>query len=168
MLLGDLRADFPIPIAVVQHLDASRASRLAGILARRTPLAVKEAANGDALTKGTVYIAPPGHHLVITSKGNVSLTDTDRVHFVRPSVDRLFESAAAHCAPAVAVVLTGTGCDGASALGAIKQTGGVTIAQQHAAFEGMPQAAIDTGLIDFIMPLEEIGARLTAITRSSG
>jgi two-component system, chemotaxis family, protein-glutamate methylesterase/glutaminase len=167
VVLSNLAADFPVPIAIVQHLDANRVSQLAGILARRTPLQVKEAAAGDAMVKGCVYIAPPGHHLVIGRGAIVHLTDTDRVHFVRPSVDRLFESAAVHCAPAIAVVLTGTGTDGASALAVIKRTGGVTIAQRHAEFDGMPQAAIDTGLIDFIVPLENIGPRLVALTRCS-
>ena len=165
MVLADLNADFPVPIAIVQHLDASRSSQLPGILARRTALAVKEAAEGDALSSGCVYIAPPGHHLVIGAPGIVSLTDTDRVHFVRPSADLLFESAALHCAPAIAVVLTGTGVDGSAGLASIKRTGGVAIAQAHAAFEGMPRAAIETGLIDFILPLEDIGSRLNALTR---
>ncbi len=166
-VLAGLAADFPVPIAIVQHLDAHRASLLADILGRRTALIVKEAAHSDVLTKGVVYIAPPGHHLVIDAGGVAMLTDTDRVHFVRPSVDRLFESAAAHCGPAVAVVLTGTGVDGAAGLAAIKRAGGIAIAQNLAAFGGMPQSAIDTGLIDLILPLEDIGPRLTELTRWS-
>ncbi|HWF83878.1 MAG TPA: chemotaxis protein CheB, partial [Vicinamibacterales bacterium] len=108
-----------------------------------------------------------GHHLVIDAGCVAMLTDTDRVHFVRPSVDRLFESAAATCGPAIAVVLTGTGVDGAGGLAAIKRAGGTAIAQNLAAFGGMPQSAIDTGLIDFVLPLEEIAPRLTELTRWS-
>jgi two-component system, chemotaxis family, protein-glutamate methylesterase/glutaminase len=167
VLVARLTTDFPVPIAVVQHLDPHRHSQLADILSRRTSLIVKEAAEADALTKGTVYIAPPGHHLLIGAGCVATLTETARVHFVRPSVDRLFESAAGSCAPAIAVVLTGTGADGAGGLAAIKHTGGITIAQDLAPFTGMPQSAIDTGLIDFILPLEDIGPRLIELTRWS-
>ncbi|HEX3704642.1 MAG TPA: chemotaxis protein CheB [Vicinamibacterales bacterium] len=167
ILLARLATDFPVPIAVVQHLDPHRQSQLADILSRRTTLIVKEAVDADAMAKGTVYIAPPGHHLLISRGCVATLTETARVHFVRPSVDRLFESAADSCGPAIAVVLTGTGADGAGGLAAIKRTGGITIAQNLASFPGMPQSAIDTGLIDFILPLEDIGARLSELTRWS-
>lgn len=167
MLLARLGGDFPVPIAVVQHLDPHRHSQLADILSRRTSLIVKEAIEADIMTKGQVYIAPPGHHLIVGSGCVVTLTETAAVHFVRPSVDRLFESAAGTCAPAIAVVLTGSGVDGAAALASIKQSGGVTIAQNLAPFSGMPQSAIDTGFIDFILPLEDIGPQLIELTRWS-
>jgi two-component system chemotaxis response regulator CheB len=168
-LLAGLPADFPVPIAIVQHLDPDRHSLLAKILGRRTPLVVKEAAADDVFTKGIVYVAPPGYHLVVGAGRVATLTHTARVHFVRPSADRLFQSVAASCAPAIAVVLTGTGTDGAAGLTAIKAAGGVTIVQDLAtsAFAGMPQAAIETGAVDFILPLDDIGPRLIELTRWS-
>jgi two-component system, chemotaxis family, protein-glutamate methylesterase/glutaminase len=166
-LLAALAGDFPVPIAVVQHLEASRASQLAKILGRQTTLIVKQAVHAETMAKGVVHIAPPGHHLVIGAGCVATLTDTGRVHFVRPSVDRLFESAAANCGPAIGLVLTGTGVDGAAGVRSIKRAGGITIAQQPAAFPGMPQSAIDTGFIDFILPLEAIGPRLRELTRWS-
>jgi two-component system, chemotaxis family, protein-glutamate methylesterase/glutaminase len=167
MVLAQLAADFPVPIAVVQHLAPHRESHLADILSRRTSLTVVQAADGDRLTGGQVYIGPPGRHFEVGVGRIAVLTDTERLHFVRPSVDRLFESAAVHCGPTIAVVLTGTGVDGAAGLASVKRTGGVTIAQRQARFPGMPQSAIDTGLIDFILPLDDIGPRLSTLTRWS-
>jgi two-component system chemotaxis response regulator CheB len=169
VVLAALPADFPVPIAVVQHLDPDRHSLLADILGRRTPLVVKEAAADDVFTKGVVYVAPPGHHLLVAAGRVAALTLTARVHYVRPSADRLFESAATCCGPAIAVVLTGTGTDGAAGVTAIKAAGGVTIVQNLAtsAFAGMPQAAMDTGAVDFVLPLDDIAPRLIELTRWS-
>jgi two-component system chemotaxis response regulator CheB len=168
-VLASLPADFPLPIAIVQHLDPDRHSLLAEILGRRTQLVVKEAAANDVFTSGIVYVAPPGHHLLVGAGRVAALTLTARVHFVRPSADRLFQSVATHCCPAIAVVLSGTGTDGAAGVTAIKAAGGVTIAQDLAtsAFAGMPQAAIDTGAVDFVLPLDDIGPRLIELTRWS-
>jgi two-component system chemotaxis response regulator CheB len=169
VLLAALPADFPVPIAIVQHLDPDRHSLLAKILGRRTPLVVKEAATDEVFTRGIVYVAPPGCHLVVGAGRIATLTHTARVHFVRPSADRLFQSVAISCGPAIAVVLTGTGTDGAAGVIAIKAAGGVTIVQNLAtsAFVGMPQAAIDTGAVDFVLPLDDIGPRLIELTRWS-
>jgi two-component system chemotaxis response regulator CheB len=87
------------------------------------------------------------------------LTDSEPVHFVRPSADLLFDSmAAAFGTRALACVLTGTGRDGATGVGAVRSGGGTVIAQdpESAEFPGMPQAAVDTGGVDFVLPLEEI------------
>jgi two-component system, chemotaxis family, protein-glutamate methylesterase/glutaminase len=169
VVLARLPADFPVPIAIVQHLDPDRHSLLAEILGRRTSLVVKEAAADEVFAKGIAYVAPPGHHLLVAAGGIAALTHTARVHFVRPSADRLFQSVAISCSPAIAVVLTGTGTDGAAGVTAIKTAGGVAIVQDLAtsAFAGMPQAAIDTGAVDFVLPLDDIGPRLVELTRWS-
>ncbi|HZT44321.1 MAG TPA: chemotaxis protein CheB [Chthonomonadaceae bacterium] len=165
-ILAALPADFPAPVVVVQHLDPRHRSLLAEILGRRTRLAVKEAQEGDKLCAGTAYIAPPDHHLLITPEGAISLTDTELVHFVRPSADLLFESvAASYKDRAIAVVLTGTGIDGSLGLTAIKKMGGTVIAEDRetAEFSGMPGAAIHTGHVDFVLPLREIGPALITL-----
>jgi two-component system, chemotaxis family, protein-glutamate methylesterase/glutaminase len=154
---------------VVQHLDPHHPSALADILARRTVLSVRNAAHDDPLTPGVVYVAPPACHLEIGPGLRVRLTNTERVHFSRPSADRLFQSGAAACSPMIGVVLTGAGCDGASGAVAIKAAGGIVIAQDRAtsAFFGMPGAAIESGAVDFILPLENIAPALMKLLRSA-
>ncbi len=163
-ILASLPADFPSPIVVVQHVDPRHRSLMAGILAKRTALRVKEAEEGDRISRGTVYIAPPDRHLLVNSDGSLSLTQTELVHFVRPSADLLFESAAAsYTNGAIAVVLTGTGSDGSMGVQAIKKMGGTVIVQDGAQFSGMPMAAIQTGVVDFVLPLEDISNALVTL-----
>src|SRR5206468_10489645 len=108
--LAGLPAGFPAGILVVQHLDPRHRSRMADILNRRTRLEVKQAEDGDHLVPGRVYIAPPNRHLLLNGDGSLSLTQTELVHFVRPSADLLFESVAAgYKDRAIAVVLSGSG-----------------------------------------------------------
>lgn len=168
-VLAALPADFAATVVVVQHLDPRHRSLLADILSRRTGLKVKQAEEGEALQPATVYIAPPDRHLLITPSGTVSLTQSELVHFVRPSADLLFESvAASYKERAIAVVLTGTGSDGSMGVTAIKKTGGTVIVQDQATSEffGMPGAAIHTGSTDFILPLNEIAAALVTLINS--
>jgi two-component system chemotaxis response regulator CheB len=135
-------------------------------MARRTALSVKEAQDKDSVSKGTVLIAPPDKHLLVNPDGTISLTQTKLVHFVRPSADLLFESvAASYREKAIAVVLTGSGSDGAMGVKAIKMMGGTVIAQDEATSEffGMPGAAIATGEVDFILPLDEIAPAIVTM-----
>ena len=112
-VLSHLPADFPGAIVIVQHLDRRHRSLMADILDRRTPLIVRQAAEGDQLTGGTVYVAPPDYHLLVNPDGSLSLSKSELVHFVRPSADLLFESlAASYQDRAIAIVLSGTGSDG--------------------------------------------------------
>jgi two-component system, chemotaxis family, protein-glutamate methylesterase/glutaminase len=153
-------------ILIVQHLDPHRPSHLASILARRSGLPVKQAAEHDHLVQGCAYVAPPDAHLMVSSDGELSLSNTPPVHHVRPSADQLFESMAQSFGPrAIAVVLTGMGTDGASGAQAIKQQGGVVIVQDEAtsAFFGMPGAAIAAGEVDRILPLRDIPAALAKL-----
>jgi two-component system chemotaxis response regulator CheB len=139
---------------------------MAEILARRTPLQVKQAEENDVITPGTVYIAPPDRHLLVNPDGTLSLSQSELVHFVRPSADLLFESvAASYKERSIAVVLTGTGSDGNMGVEAIKKMGGTVIAQEEesAEFSGMPHAAIETGSVDFILLLEEIPPALVSL-----
>jgi two-component system, chemotaxis family, protein-glutamate methylesterase/glutaminase len=136
---------------------------MAEILAKRTALPVKEAAQGERARAGHVYIAPPNRHLLVNAAGRLELTQTELVHFVRPSADLLFESAAAaYGERAIAVVLSGTGHDGSMGVKAIKKTGGTVIVQdaRDAEFGGMPAAALATGMVDFVLPLDEIAPAL--------
>jgi two-component system chemotaxis response regulator CheB len=165
-ILEGLPADFPAPIVVVQHLDPRHRSLIAEILSRRTALSVKQAEDHEPLCAGSAFIAPPDRHLLVNEDGTLSLTQSALVHFVRPSADLLFESvAASHRDRAIAVVLTGTGSDGAMGVRAIKKMGGTVIVQdkESAEFYGMPGAAIQAGGVDFTLPLLEIAPALVTL-----
>ena len=165
-ILGSLPANFQAAIVIVQHLDPRHRSLMAEILRRRTRLEVVQASEGDRIQPGSVYIAPPDHHLLVNAGGTLSLTHSELVHFVRPSADLLFESvAASYKERAIAVVLTGTGSDGSLGIGAIKKMGGTVIVQdqESAEFVGMPAAAIKSGHADFVLRLEEIPSALTTL-----
>src|SRR5438270_11293221 len=166
IVLSALPKGFPAAIAVVQHLDPRHRSLMADLLDRRCSLRTTQAGEGDRLEPGRVYIAPPDRHLLVNPDGTLSLSQSDLVHFVRPSADLLFESvAASYKQRAIAVVLTGTGSDGSMGIGAIKKMGGTVVAQDQASaeFDGMPAAAIRSGNPDFILPLDEIAAALVTL-----
>lgn len=168
-VLSGLPADLPAALVVVQHLDPRHRSLLSAILSKRSPLHIKQAEDGERLAQGSVYVAPPDLHLLVGSDDHLSLDRTARVHFLRPSADRLFESvAAAYGARAVAVVLSGTGRDGSAGIRAIKERGGVTIAQSPdtAEYDGMPSAAIATGCVDLVLALDQIAPRLVELAVS--
>jgi two-component system chemotaxis response regulator CheB len=168
-VLAAIPRDFPASIVVVQHLDPRHRSLMADILGKRTALLVKQAEEGDALEPGTCYIAPPNRHLLVNPDGTLSLSQSELVHFVRPSADLLFESTAASFKDrAIGVVLSGTGSDGAMGVRAIKKMGGTVIVQDEktSQFSGMPAAAVHTGDVDFILPLEDIAPAVLTLVRS--
>ncbi len=162
-ILCALPADFQAPIAVVQHLDPRYRSLMAQILGRRTKLLVQEVTPGMQASPGRVHVAPPDYHLLINKDGTFSLSQTDLVHFVRPSIDLLFESLAESFQDrALAVILTGSGMDGSAGVQAIKRRGGTVIVQdeESAEFRGMPAAARRAAHVDFVLPLEDIAPAL--------
>jgi len=166
-VLAPLPADFPAAVVVVQHLSPHYRSLLAEILSKRTALSVKQAQEADQLRPGTVYFAPPNKHLIVNANGSLSLSDAAKVRFVRPAADRLFESLATSCrSRAIAVVLTGGDSDGATGVEAIKAMGGRVIAQDEATSHtfSMPRAAIRTGVVDWVLPLEAIATTLVNLT----
>ena len=165
-VLSALPQDLPAAVLVVQHLDPRHRSLMADILSRSTTLRVNEAARGERVQPGTAYIAPPNRHLLVDSEGTLELSQSELVHFVRPSADLLFESvAASYRERAIAVVLSGTGTDGAMGVRAVKKTGGTVIVQEPASseFRGMPAAAEQTGRADFILPLDEIAPAIMTL-----
>ena len=167
-VLGALPGDFPVPLVVVQHLDPRHRSLMAEILGKRIALPIKEADEGDKLEPRHAYIAPPNRHLLINPDRTLTLTQTQLVHFVRPSADLLFESAAASYRDrAIAVVLSGSGRDGAMGVKAIKKMGGTVIVQdeQTSEFFGMPEAAQQTGMVDFVLPLRDIAPALQTLVK---
>lgn len=160
-VLASLPADFPAAIAVVQHRSAQHPELLPELLNQRTALKVRHARDGDLLEPGTVYICPPEMHMM--AEHCVRLVTGERLKFVRPSADLIFGSVAhAYGDQAIGVVLSGMGSDGAAGSLVISDAGGTVVAQEpkSCAYRGMPVAAIKSGAVDLVLPLERIGEAL--------
>lgn len=166
--------NFPAAIIVVQQLDTQSNSKvMTDVVNRPATLPFKMAQQGDLLRPGLVYIAPPEKHLLVKSNGMLCLSEAVFVDFMRPSADLLFQSVAASFKErAIAVILSGTGGDGALGVQAIHKMGGKVIAQDESTCEffEMPQAAIQTGKVDFVLPVGAIASTLVnlVMTGSSG
>ena len=165
IILGGLPEDFPAAIAIVMHLAPEHKSILAEILNSRTHLAVKQAHTGDVLSRGSVFVAPPNHHLFVAKGGRLKLSSSaaEKIHFARPSAEPLFTSVAKiYKRRAIAVVLTGGDGDGSFGVQIIKDHGGTVIAQDRPTSQdfSMPDTSIKTGDVDFILPLNAIAPKL--------
>lgn len=157
---------FRIPLLCVLHLPDDRRSHLAEVLARRLKRPVREARDKEDIAPGTIYVAGPGYHLSVERDHSLSLSQEERVHFSRPSIDFLFESAAdAYGASLLGVLLTGANEDGARGLACIKRLGGRTIVQDplEAQVSTMPRAALALHRPDYILPLNGIGQLLASL-----
>lgn len=165
-ILRALPPTFATPILVVLHLNRDEPSALAQVLARASKRHVKEAEQGELLQPGTVYVAPPDVHLVVGRGGHVMLTHEPLEHYVRPAADPLFVSAArTYHRRVVAVVLSGSGSDGASGARAVHDAGGIVVVQDpaDARFPSMPRAAIAAGAADHVLPLRAIPETLVRL-----
>lgn len=159
ILLGALPADLDAAVLVVIHLAPNVRSLLPDILARSSELPVGSAFDGMPLTAGTVAVAPPDAHLLVDETDTMRLDRSEVVHHVRPSANVLMLSLAQnHRGPCAAVVLSGTGIDGAAGAAAVKRGGGLVLAQDEATSQyfGMPGAAILAGGVDEVLPLDGI------------
>lgn len=164
-VLRALPASFAVPVLVVVHIGEPFGVALAEWLDGQTAHTVRMAHDGQALGERGVFLAPPNRHLIVRH-ARLHLSDAPERHSCRPSVDVLFESLAAEYAAAVAAcVLTGMGADGARGLLAIRQAGGVTLAQDEASsvVYGMPREAALLGAAQRVLPLAEIGPALAAL-----
>ncbi|MFJ7281592.1 chemotaxis protein CheB [Pseudomonas sp. NPDC099000] len=167
-ILSPLREGFLLPIIVVLHLPDERRSQLAEVFARRVSMPVEEASDKTLVEAGTLYFATPGYHLSVEQDRSFSLSLEDRVHYSRPAIDYLFESAAdAYGSKLAAVLLTGANRDGASGLAQVKHRGGLTIVQDpdEAQVATMPRAALDLHHPDHILPIRGIGRLLVELER---
>lgn len=165
-LLGALPADFPIPIAVVQHRSKESERLLPQLLQDVTDLKICEMDDKDPLLPGTVHLAPADYHALIDT-GMVTLTVEDPVRFSRPSIDLLFISAAdTYRTCTIGIVLTGANEDGSRGLQHIVKRGGYAIVQdpKNAEIPIMPSAAIRVVPSAEVLSLEGIAARLIELT----
>lgn len=168
-VLGALPRGLPAAVLVMLHLAPDHPSMMADLLAGSTRRTVREAQGGEFPIAGTVFVAPPNHHLEVGADGALRLTRAPLVNFSRPSADVLLESIAHPGRLVIAVVLTGAGRDGAKGVAAVKAAGGRVIIQDpaSAAFPGMPAAALATGAADWVLPLEAIGARIVELVEGA-
>lgn len=170
-VLSGLPAAFPVPVVVVLHISPTFRSHTAEVLGWRTPLRTVPVEGEEPMEPGTVYVAPPGRHVVIAPEGRIALSDAPAVHFARPAADVLFASAAEQCgARALGVVLTGRGSDGADGARAMRRRGGVVIVQspESCAAPGMPHAVLLGGGADFVLPPENIASALVSLVMVPG
>lgn len=167
-LLSELPGDFPAPIVIVQHINASFAESLAGWLAASSKLKVKLARDGDSLLPGEVLIAPPAKHLLIPARGRVSLVGGDAREGHVPSGSTLLESAAKiYGRRSVGIVLTGMGNDGAEGMAAVRAAGGKTLAQSEdsCVVFGMPGAAIARKVVDHVVHGDDLTQALIRLAK---
>lgn len=153
-------------ILIVQHLDPRHKSQIPQLLARRTAVHVKEAEDGEPISRGTIYVGPADEHLLV-SGGRIQLAHSRLIRFSRPSIDVMFASVAATYGDrAAGVILSGSNRDGADGISAIKRAGGTTFAQspETAEYRVMPQAAIDTGCVDRVVALDKMGKALSRLS----
>jgi two-component system chemotaxis response regulator CheB len=166
VLLPALSAGLRAPLVVVVHLPRERPSLLAGIFAPKCALQVKEAEDKMRVEPGTVYFAPPDYHLLLDEGPQLALSIDELVHFSRPSIDVLFESAAdIYGERLMGIILTGANDDGAAGLAAIHRAGGVTIVQEpdSAQVPLMALSALRQTAADFVLPLEKIAGLLHSL-----
>lgn len=162
-LLSGLPEGFSVPIAVAQHRRPDNDSRLPALLAKKTPLRVKEPDDKEAIERGTVYLAPADYHLLVERAGAFALSVDGPVSFARPSIDVLFESAAAaYGRRLAAVLLTASSDDGAAGMAAVAEAGGVTVVEDpaSAASPVAVLAALARTRVQHVLPIVEIGPLL--------
>ena len=165
-LVAALPADFPMPVAVVQHRSKD-SELLCELLQECTAMEVYEVNDKDEARPGCVYIAPPDYHMLV-DEGFFSLSTEAPVRFSRPSIDVTFESAAdTYGMDAIGVVLTGANADGSRGLRRIVDAGGLGVVQDPVTAEVkvMPVAAMKAVPEACVLPMDDIGGYLAGIRR---
>ena len=161
VLLSSIPAGCRVSFFVVVHIPRERPSLLPELFARRCALPVREAEDKEPVQPGTVYFAPPDYHLLIDRGPAVALSGDEPVHFSRPSIDVLFDSAAdIYGERLMGIILTGANQDGAEGLAAIGRAGGRTVVQEpgSAAVAFLPRAALQAGPVDAVLSIEQLRA----------
>ena len=166
-LLAALPPGTGMAFILIQHLDPTHASMMVDLLAGHTPMKVQQAADGMPLEREHVYLIPPGHYLSIRG-GALRLSEPRERHGARLPFDFFLRSLAEELGErAICVILSGTGGDGSLGLKAVKEKGGLVIAQDpdEAEYDGMPRSAIMTGAVDLVLPVAKIPETLAKYGR---
>ncbi len=170
-VLSDIKNNLKVPVLVTQHIDASFANHYVPWLKDTTGMEIKYASDGEPCVGGVVYVAPPDFHMTVKGDGEsglyyISLNKDAQVHFLRPAVDPMFFSGAKVAgANSVAILLTGMGNDGAEGCVELKQNGAYTIceSEETCSVYGMPKSAIELNGATEVLPLYEIGKRVSEL-----
>jgi two-component system, chemotaxis family, protein-glutamate methylesterase/glutaminase len=171
-VIPKIPADFPVPILIVQHMPPIFTTHLAARLNQLSPLSVAEAADGDVLAPGTIWLAPGNFHMTLRRAGTqikISLNQNIPENSCRPAVDVLFRSAAQVYGPNVlSVVMTGMGQDGQRGCEVIREAGGKVLAQDEmsSVVWGMPGSVVHSGLADQVLPLNRIADEIIQQTKT--
>jgi two-component system chemotaxis response regulator CheB len=158
-----------VPVLITQHMPPTFTTILAEHLTRAAGRPAREAADGEPIQAGTIYVAPGGRHMRVAPHDGapvIALDDGPHINFCRPSVDPLFASAAqVFGSAALALILTGMGSDGMHGAGDIAGHGGSVIAQDEATSVvwGMPGSAAHAGVCSAVLPLDQIASRLVRL-----
>ena len=166
-LIGALPASNGMAFILVQHLDPTHESMMVDLLTGHTSMQVSQATDGVPLERDRLYVIPPGTYLSVVN-GSLHLSQPQARHGARLPFDFLLHSVAEECgARAICVILSGTGSDGSLGLKAVKDKGGLVIAQNpgEASYDGMPRSAMLTGSVDLVLPAAEIPKALVKYNR---
>ncbi|WP_245299589.1 chemotaxis protein CheB, partial [Mesorhizobium sp. WSM3873] len=153
-------ADSGFAFVVIQHLDAEHESVLAKIIQRSTAIETQTAAEGLEIEPDHIYVTPPG--VSVTTEGqHFHVAKMAAMRSKRTPIDDFFTSLAQDQGEdAAGIILSGTGSDGTIGLRAIKEHGGLTLAQAGAEYDGMMRSAVQSGMIDMVLPAEEMATKL--------
>ncbi|MBA3499079.1 MAG: chemotaxis protein CheB [Myxococcota bacterium] len=167
-IIQQLPADFPASVFIVQHIAATKTPYLVDILSRNAQVPVTWGEQGERFVQGHVYVAPPDAHMIFSEDDHIALTRGAREKHSRPSIDKLFRSAAAtHAGRVIGVLLTGMLDDGVAGLCAIRDAGGRVVVQdpQDAAFPDLPANALLSLVPDRILGIDAIAAALAVLVQ---
>lgn len=167
-LIAALPSNLGISYVVIQHLSPSHKSMMVQLLGRETTMSVSEILDNAIPEPDVIYIAPASRN-TIYKNGQFKLLETKRESLPKPSVNVFLASLASEkTEDAIGIILSGTGSDGTAGLREIKVNGGFTFAQEPntAKYTGMPQSAIDSGCVDWVLPPEKIALEITNIVRN--
>lgn len=162
---GAMPSESGMAFIVIQHLSPDYKSLMVELLSKRTAMQVERAEDGMVIQPNHVYLIPPKKNLTIFH-GKLILTDSDHSKGINLPIDIFFRSLAEDQAEkAIAIILSGTGSDGARGIRSVKEAGGLIMVQseESAKFDGMPRAAIATGLADFVLSTEDLVSRLVSL-----
>jgi two-component system CheB/CheR fusion protein len=159
-----------LAFVVIQHLSPDFKSFTSELLARRTSIPIRAVEDGMPVEADVIYLLPPKKDMIL-SNGRLYLTDKDPSQLVTLPIDYFFRSLAQDVGDrAIAIVLSGTGSDGSRGIRSVHEAGGLVVVQapETAKFDGMPKSALKTGVVDLVLPPEEIPAALLRYIKHPG